>query len=119
MWATTRRGRTAAPRDASASTGRRTDSASSARAPRRGASWSPAWHRASRSAIGDRCSVEGRFLRARGELHTYKIHRDPPGVGEHPAVSLGPVRVHRPLGHGAGCLPFEGDRTPVVVLSRL
>lgn len=27
-----------------------------------------------RLATADRCTVEGRFLHVRGELHTYKIH---------------------------------------------
>lgn len=75
-----------------------------------------------RLAVADRCTVEGRFLHVRGELHTYKIHL---GSGN---ILMTPNDAYLcivPKGatpdaaaYGAGYLPFEGDRTLAVILSK-
>ncbi|MEV5238963.1 DUF4132 domain-containing protein [Streptomyces cinnamoneus] len=71
-----------------------------------------------RLAIADRCTVEGRFLHVRGDLHTYKIHL---GSGN---ILISPHDRYLcivPQGAGpadAGHLPFEGDRTLSVILSK-
>ncbi|MCA6093015.1 DUF4132 domain-containing protein [Streptomyces sp. SCA3-4] len=71
-----------------------------------------------RLAAADRCTVEGRFLHVRGDLHTYKIHL---GSGN---ILISPhdrylCIVPKGAGPGdAGYLPFEGDRTLSVILSK-
>ncbi|WP_328300423.1 DUF4132 domain-containing protein [Streptomyces sp. NBC_00435] len=71
-----------------------------------------------RLAIADRCRIEGRFLHVRGELHTYKIHL---GSGN---ILMEPNDQYLcivPKGGGSpetGYLPFEGDRTLAVILSK-
>ncbi|GHG65977.1 DUF4132 domain-containing protein [Streptomyces griseocarneus] len=71
-----------------------------------------------RLAISDRCTVEGRFLLVRGELHTYKIHM---GSGN---ILISPHDRYLcivPKAAGAvetGYLPFEGDRTLSTILSK-
>ncbi|MFF4385997.1 DUF4132 domain-containing protein [Streptomyces sp. NPDC001552] len=74
-----------------------------------------------RLAIADRCTIEGRFLHVRGELRTYKIHL---GSGN---VLMTPNDQYLCIVPGAsgssgapetGYLPFEGDRTLAVVLSK-
>lgn len=72
-----------------------------------------------RLAIADRCSVEGRFLHVRGDLHTYKIHL---GSGN---ILIAPhdrylciVPKSAPASSYDGCLPFEGDRTLTLILSK-
>ncbi|MCF3122151.1 DUF4132 domain-containing protein [Streptomyces arenae] len=74
-----------------------------------------------RLAIGERCSVEGRFLHVRGELHTYKIHLGSGNVLRTPAdqyVCIVPAASGSAAVGGTGYLPFEGDRTLAVVLSK-
>ncbi|MFD9411525.1 DUF4132 domain-containing protein [Streptomyces sp. NPDC059989] len=74
-----------------------------------------------RLAIADRCTVQGRFLHVRGELHTYKIHL---GSGNILMTPGDQYLCIVPGGSGAsgapetGYLPFEGDRTLAVVLSK-
>ncbi|MFK4067342.1 DUF4132 domain-containing protein [Streptomyces sp. NPDC029674] len=75
-----------------------------------------------RLAIGDRCSVEGRFLHVRGERHTYKIHLGSGNVLRTPSEQYVCI-VPSASGAGAsvsgtGYLPFEGDRTLAVILSK-
>ncbi|MEU0985523.1 DUF4132 domain-containing protein [Streptomyces sp. NPDC005953] len=72
-----------------------------------------------RLAIGDRCTVEGRFLQVRGELHTYRIHL---GSGN---ILIAPMDRYLCIVPGArtgatdsGYLPFEGDNTLAVILSK-
>lgn len=72
-----------------------------------------------RLAIADRCTVEGRFLRVRGDLHTYKIHL---GSGN---ILIAPhdrylciVPKSAPGSAYDGYLPFEGDRTLTLILSK-
>ncbi len=91
VWATTRRGRTAAPAAGPASTGRRTASGElnqSAETRR------VLLERLVPLAVADRwCTIEGRFLHVKGELHTYKIHL---GSGNILMTPDRPVPVHRP-----------------------
>ncbi|SEG61993.1 protein of unknown function [Actinacidiphila yanglinensis] len=72
-----------------------------------------------RLAIGDRCHVEGRFLHVRGDRHTYKIHL---GSGN---ILIAPYDAYlcivpkaAPATPDVGYLPFEGDRTLAVILSK-
>lgn len=69
--------------------------------------------------MADRCSVEGRFLEVRGDLHTYKIHL---GSGN---ILIAPhdrylcvVPKAAPAAPYDGYLPFEGDRTLGLILSK-
>ncbi|WUH91356.1 DUF4132 domain-containing protein [Streptomyces sp. NBC_00433] len=72
-----------------------------------------------RLAIADRCSVRDRFLHVRGDLHTYKIHL---GSGN---ILIAPhdrylciVPKSAPGVVYDGYLPFEGDRTLTLILSK-
>ncbi|MFI7320310.1 DUF4132 domain-containing protein [Streptomyces venezuelae] len=72
-----------------------------------------------RLTIGDRCTVEGRFLHVRGDLHTYKIHLGSGNILRSPAdqyVCI--VPASRSDAPGADYLPFEGDRTLSLILSK-
>ncbi|MFE5561746.1 DUF4132 domain-containing protein [Streptomyces sp. NPDC056544] len=73
-----------------------------------------------RLAIADRCTVAGRFLHVRGELRTYKIHLGSGNVlmtpnDQYLCIVPGASGVGAPE---TGYLPFEGDRTLAVVLSK-
>ncbi|MEU5398761.1 DUF4132 domain-containing protein [Streptomyces sp. NPDC005963] len=72
-----------------------------------------------RLAIGDRCTVEGRFLHVQGELHLYRIHL---GSGN---ILIAPMDRYlcivpggRSSAADSGYLPFEGDSTLAVILSK-
>ncbi|MGW0709331.1 DUF4132 domain-containing protein [Streptomyces sp. NPDC002643] len=70
-----------------------------------------------RLAIADRCTVEGRFLHVKGELHTYRIHL---GSGN---ILMSPNDRYLCIVPGnrnttTGYLPFEGDRMLAVILSK-
>ncbi|MEV6576949.1 DUF4132 domain-containing protein [Streptomyces sp. NPDC051582] len=73
-----------------------------------------------RLAIADRCRIEGRFLHVRGDLRAYRIHL---GSGN---VLMDPDDRYLcivPAGRSAsgpetGYLPFEGDRTLALILSK-
>ncbi|MFI6880137.1 DUF4132 domain-containing protein [Streptomyces sp. NPDC050400] len=73
-----------------------------------------------RLAIADRCTLEGRFLHVKGELHTYKIHLGSGNILMTPNDQY--LCIVPKSGAGAapqtGYLPFEGDRTLAVVLSK-
>ncbi|MFD9520031.1 DUF4132 domain-containing protein [Streptomyces sp. NPDC059979] len=79
-----------------------------------------------RLAIADRCTVEGRFLHVRGELHTYKIHLGSGNIlmtpnDQYLCIVPGGSGGGGSGGSGApdtGYLPFEGDRTLAVILSK-
>ncbi|WP_328915669.1 MULTISPECIES: DUF4132 domain-containing protein [unclassified Streptomyces] len=74
-----------------------------------------------RLAIADRCTVEGRFLHVRGERHTYKIHLGSGNILMSPNDSylcIVPKAAGQDPGQLGGYLPFEGDRTLAVVLSK-
>ncbi|WP_233415611.1 DUF4132 domain-containing protein [Streptomyces sp. N35] len=73
-----------------------------------------------RLAIADRCTLEGRFLHVKGELHTYKIHLGSGNILRTPndqylcIVPKGTSGAADPGGY----LPFEGDRVLSVILSK-
>ena len=73
-----------------------------------------------RLAIADRCTVEGRFLHVRGERHTYKIHLGSGNILMSPHdqyLCIVPKSSGVPT-PDTGYLPFEGDRTLAVILSK-
>ncbi|WP_238995339.1 DUF4132 domain-containing protein [Streptomyces cyaneogriseus] len=73
-----------------------------------------------RLAIAGRCTIEGRFLHVKGELRTYKIHLGSGNILMTPndeylcIVPKGSAQTAAQTGY----LPFEGDRTLAVVLSK-
>ncbi|MFE5811445.1 DUF4132 domain-containing protein [Streptomyces sp. NPDC056491] len=74
-----------------------------------------------RLAIADRCTFEGRFLHVRGELRTYRIHLGSGNVLMTPNdqyLCIVPGGSAGTAGAGSGYLPFEGDRTLAIVLSK-
>lgn len=85
-----------------------------------------------RLAVADRCSIEGRFLHVRGELHTYRVHLGSGNVLMSPNDAYLCI-VPKPTGAGTGTgtgadagvetgdayLPFEGDRMLAVILSKV
>ncbi|NUP45633.1 MAG: DUF4132 domain-containing protein [Streptomyces sp.] len=74
-----------------------------------------------RLAIADRCSIEGRFLHVRGDRHTYRIHLGSGNILIAPhdrylcIVPGGAAAAG--TGYG-GYLPFDGDRTLTLILSK-
>ncbi|MGW2377273.1 DUF4132 domain-containing protein [Kitasatospora sp. NPDC001683] len=78
-----------------------------------------------RLAVGERCTVEGRFLQVRGDLRTYRIHLGSGNVLMTPDDSYLCI-VPAPDGPADGqpgsadgpYLPFEGDRMLAVILSK-
>ncbi|MFI6000848.1 DUF4132 domain-containing protein [Streptomyces sp. NPDC051366] len=73
-----------------------------------------------RLAIADRCRIEGRFLHVRGELRTYRIHLGSGNILMDPGdqyLCIVPAGRAAP-GTEAGYLPFEGDRTLALILSK-
>ncbi|MFD8707583.1 DUF4132 domain-containing protein [Kitasatospora sp. NPDC059648] len=78
-----------------------------------------------RLAVGERCTVEGRFLEVRGELHTYRIHLGSGNVLMAPDdryLCIVPAPEDSADGSagssGGPYLPFEGDRMLAVILSK-
>ncbi|CAM5502006.1 DUF4132 domain-containing protein [Streptomyces avidinii] len=74
-----------------------------------------------RLAIADRCTVEGRFLHVRGELRTYRIHLGSGNILMTPNdqyLCIVPGGSAGTAGADPGYLPFEGDRTLAVILSK-
>ncbi|MFE2879286.1 DUF4132 domain-containing protein [Streptomyces roseus] len=73
-----------------------------------------------RLAIADRCRIEGRFLHVRGELRAYRIHLGSGNVLMDPGDQyLCIVPAGRSAsGPETGYLPFEGDRTLALILSK-
>jgi hypothetical protein len=75
-----------------------------------------------RLAIAGRCTVVGRFLHVRGDLHTYRIHLGSGNVLIDPHeryLCIVPSSTAGGAGGvDAGYLPFEGDRTLAVILSK-
>ncbi|GAA4672847.1 DUF4132 domain-containing protein [Phytohabitans rumicis] len=73
-----------------------------------------------RLAIAERCEIAGRFLRVRGDLRTYKIHLGSGNILMEPQdeyLCIVPDRS-APSGTDGLFLPFEGDRTLALVLSK-
>ncbi|WP_345799681.1 hypothetical protein [Streptomyces rochei] len=73
-----------------------------------------------RLAIADRCTLEGRFLHVKGELRTYKIHLGSGNILMTPNDEYLCIVPKSSTATAAqtGYLPFEGDRTLAVVLSK-
>jgi hypothetical protein len=72
-----------------------------------------------RLKIGERCSLEARYLEVRGRLHTYRIHLGSGGVqvvetSRHVCI----VEAPSLQGPRSVALPFEGDRTLSLILSK-
>ncbi|MFH8385897.1 DUF4132 domain-containing protein [Kitasatospora sp. NPDC018058] len=72
-----------------------------------------------RLAVGDRCTVDGRFLEVRGELRTYRIHL---GSGN---ILMSPNDTYLCIvpgsdgpADGQPQLPFEGDHMMAVILRK-
>ncbi|WP_329118301.1 DUF4132 domain-containing protein [Streptomyces sp. NBC_01465] len=71
-----------------------------------------------RLAIADRCTLEGRFLEVKGELHTYKIHLGSGNILMSPHDQYLCIVPKGVTPADPGYLPFEGDRTLAVILSK-
>ena len=74
-----------------------------------------------RLKIADRCSFADRFLIVRGDLRTYKIHLGSGNVLMEPdnhylCIVPGQGIGTKPLGRVF--LPFEGDRTLSIIISK-
>lgn len=71
--------------------------------------------------IGAQCALDERFLIVKGKLHTYKIHLGSGNVLMEPGgrylCIVNDQRADLP-GAGALYLPFEGDRTLALILSK-
>jgi hypothetical protein len=73
-----------------------------------------------RLAVGKHASLDGRFLRVRGQLRTYKIHLGSGNILMEPNdqyLCIVPKAGDTALG-GDVFLPFEGDRVLAVILSK-
>jgi hypothetical protein len=74
-----------------------------------------------RLAIAARCAVEGRFLRVRGDLRTYKIHLGSGNILMEPNdqyLCIVPSRGGGETATGNLYLPFEGDTVFSIILSK-
>ena len=72
-----------------------------------------------RLKIAERCSIEQRYLIVRGRIHTYKIHLGSGGTliaESHRGVCI--VVAPSLQGPRSVALPFEGDRTLSMILSK-
>jgi hypothetical protein len=71
--------------------------------------------------IGPRCTLDGKFLVVRGDLHTYKIHLGSANVLMEPGshyLCIVPDRGHEQWQRGPLYLPFDGDQTLAIILSK-
>lgn len=70
--------------------------------------------------IAAQCSLEGRYLIVRGDLHTYKIHLGSSNVLMEPGSRYLCIVPGRGQGWERGplYLPFEGDQTLAIILSK-
>ncbi|GGS24664.1 DUF4132 domain-containing protein [Streptomyces griseoviridis] len=72
-----------------------------------------------RLAIAGRCRLEGRFLHVKGERHTYRIHLGSGNILRSPDDRYLCIVPRSGAGPAeTGYLPFEGDRTLAVILSK-
>ena len=75
-----------------------------------------------RLKISDRCRLEGRFLLVQGDVRTYKIHLGSGNILMHPNdqyLCIVPTAGAATGGLGIKLfLPFEGDRTLGIILSK-
>ncbi|GAA2416710.1 hypothetical protein GCM10010191_28930 [Actinomadura vinacea] len=71
-----------------------------------------------RTKIADRCDLDGRFLRVRGDLRTYKIHLGSGNILMEPDDSylcVVPARGKDAGGTGKVFLPFEDERLALIL----
>jgi hypothetical protein len=74
-----------------------------------------------RLSISDRCSLEGRFLKVHGNLHTYKIHLGSGNILMEPNdqyLCIVPGHKSSPSPTEGLHLPFEGDTVLSIILSK-
>ena len=71
-----------------------------------------------RLKIRDRASVEGRFLKVLGDLRTYKIHLGSSNILMEPNDQYLCIVPSASMESSNISLPFEGDRTLAVILSK-
>ncbi len=74
-----------------------------------------------RLKIAERCSLNDRFLVVRGDLRTYKIHLGSSNILMEPNdqyLCIVPSRGKAETGKERVFLPFEGDQTLAVILSK-
>lgn len=74
-----------------------------------------------RLKIADRCRVEERFLVVRGDVRTYRIHLGSGNILMEPNdqyLCIVPARGAANASTGKVFLPFEGDGTLAVILSK-
>ena len=71
-----------------------------------------------RLAISAQCTVEGRFLHVRGTLHTYKIHLGSANILMSPGDTYLCIMPAQTSLDAGVALPFEGDRTLAIILSK-
>jgi hypothetical protein len=71
-----------------------------------------------RLAIADRCHFEERFLVVRGDLRTYRIHLGSGNILMAPNDQYLCIVAGRREDTGGAFLPFEGDGTLAVILSK-
>ncbi len=73
-------------------------------------------------AIANRCSIEGRFLKVRGDLRTYKIHLGSGNILMDPNdqyLCIVPSRNKAEATPEGVFLPFEGDNVFSIILSKV
>jgi len=71
--------------------------------------------------IASRCTLDGKFLVVRGDLHTYKIHLGSANVLMEPGshyLCIVPDRGQEQWQRGPLYLPFDGDQTLAIILSK-
>jgi hypothetical protein len=75
-----------------------------------------------RLKIANRCQLEDRFLRVRGDLRTYKIHLGSGNILMEPNdqyLCIVPAQGQAAAGAASQVyLPFEGDQTLAIILSK-
>jgi hypothetical protein len=74
-----------------------------------------------RLKLRDRCRIDGRFLVVRGDLRTYRIHLGSANILMEPNDQYLCIVPERGAGSGQAqevFLPFEGDRTLSIILSK-
>ncbi len=74
-----------------------------------------------RLALASRCTVEGRFLKVRGDLRTYKIHLGSGNILMEPNdqyLCIVPGRRNKATSTERLYLPFEGDMVLSIILSK-
>jgi len=68
--------------------------------------------------IADRCRIDGRFLRVEGKLRTYRIHLGSSNILMGPGDQYLCIVRDRVPAEQRAFLPFEGDATLALILSK-